>query len=74
MNKYCCITCSFYNKAGDTTGVCFVIGAMEEKGVLILDKFNIIEKISTPDQTVYTPIIVPNLFGCVYHKEMLKND
>lgn len=73
MNKYC-MTCSFYSKASDINGICFAIGGMDEKKVLILDKLDILRKVSRLDQTVYSPIVVPNLFGCIYHKEKLNND
>jgi hypothetical protein len=68
MNKYC-MNCAFYQKASDINGVCFIIGGMIDRDVLILDKTDIIDKVRKPYQAVYKPVIVQNLFGCVYYKQ-----
>lgn len=75
MNSQRCFTCKFYAPLGELTGACTILGGLfnrpdifDEIVLFVCDTYTL-EKIKTPKEKIYTPVLVKKTFGCVHHKK-----
>ncbi len=64
-----CMNCRYYNRLNNISGYCEFLSGIVKENIVILDRATIIEKIALKEDAANMPMIVPNLFGCVYQKE-----